>query len=110
MIYLISILFLNIVFSIGVFELILKVQNSIESVFFVWLVRKFILVVFWGLMFLLFKSIGADFVGVSEAWQGNGVILYLLIILLYLFRFFFPRQKYFDKKSGKWVVGFRKID
>lgn len=108
MAYLVVVVLLNVIFSIGCFELILKIQNSLKSVRLVSVIRKSILFVFLGFMFLLFKSVGMDFVGVNRIWQGNGVLIYLLCMLFYLFGFFFPRQNYFNKETGEWVAGYRK--
>lgn len=108
--FLLAVVLVNLLFSFGVFELVLRFQNSLASVFWVGVVRKSLLFVFLGVIFLLIKSVKSCFVGVDELWQDGGVLFYILCFLIYLFCFFFPRQRYFNEEAREWQVGFKKKD
>lgn len=91
--------FLNLVLSVGILEIILRLQNSINSLIWLEIARKSLLVIFGGLMFALFMSIKSFASEASSIEQGNCVLIYLAVILYYLFKYFFPRQKYINTED-----------
>lgn len=98
---------LNIAVSIAVFEICLNLQNKITSLLWVAVTRKLLVLVFGALLFFLYKSVMYFLPEAPiDAKQYIG-ITYSFVMLFYLFKYFFPRQKYFNHETGEWQVGYK---
>jgi xanthine/uracil/vitamin C permease (AzgA family) len=92
---------INIVLSVAIFEVCLKLQNLINSLGWLEIARKLLLVILGGLLLAVFMSIKIFASEASGLEQGNCVLVYLVVIIYYLFKYYFPRQKYIVKDNRK---------
>ena len=83
----------SVIFSIFVFEIILGIQNKITSLKLVFVVRISLILVYLGLIFLTIHIVNIFFPELSSLEIGNIILLYNILIITYLFKYFFPRQK-----------------
>ncbi len=84
---------INVLLSVLVFELILKIQNTLQSFFVVSLLRKLSVLAVFLLMTVLFQSLNFVERPVQRHMFTLSVIVWAILVSIYLFRFFFPRQR-----------------
>lgn len=81
-------------------EVFLRLQNTVESIKWLWSVRRLlVLSVYAFLAASIFFGMSWVFPHYSDDIKTNGFLVWIYIVLVHMFKFFLPRQKYLNKKQ-----------